>query len=141
MSTEFSIHLRVRFAECDMYGHVFNAHYLTWFDMAHSDLLAQALRDAGSNRDPSSVHVVVAECGVRYLAPSYLDDELEVVVTIEPLTTTSMTSHYEVRRGETTICNAFVRHVCFDLGQGRKTPWPEDLRAGIEPYVVQAATA
>ena len=34
-----SVPLRVRYVECDMQGHVFNAHYLTSFDLAHTELL------------------------------------------------------------------------------------------------------
>ena len=34
--------LRVRYVECDMQGHVFNGHYLTWFDIAHTEALRAA---------------------------------------------------------------------------------------------------
>lgn len=33
--------LRVRYVECDMQGRVFNGHYLTWVDMAHSEALRE----------------------------------------------------------------------------------------------------
>lgn len=42
MST-VTISIRVRYAECDMQGRVFNANYLTWFDVAHTELLRLAL--------------------------------------------------------------------------------------------------
>jgi len=44
VSEPFSILVHVRYAECDMQGHVFNGHYLTWFDMAHTGLLPKALQ-------------------------------------------------------------------------------------------------
>lgn len=141
MSAPFSIHLRVRFIECDMYGHVNNAHYLTWFDMAHTDMMRAALRSVGSDRDPFSVAVVVAECGIRYLGAAFADDELEVDVTLEPLTTTSMTSRYVVRRGTEILAEAFLRHVCFDLDANTKVPWPADLRAGSEQFVAPTVNA
>lgn len=33
--------LRVRYVECDMQGRVFNGHYLTWIDMAHTEALGE----------------------------------------------------------------------------------------------------
>ena len=41
--------LRVRYVECDMQGHVFNGHYLTYFDLAHTE----ALRTATGLSSPS----------------------------------------------------------------------------------------
>ena len=33
--------LRVRYAECDMQGRVFNGNYLTWVDMAAAEAIAE----------------------------------------------------------------------------------------------------
>ena len=89
--------LRVRFAECDMQGHVFNAHYLTYFDLAHTELLRVAIgsyqRLVAGGQD-----LVVAEARARYRAPAHFDDELEIGVAIDPLTTSSMTSRFAVTR-------------------------------------------
>ena len=130
----FSHPLRVRYVECDMQGHVFNAHYLTWFDMAHTELL----RDAGDLYNKllaEGVDFVVAESGVRYLAPARFDDELEVGVALEPPTTSSLTSRFTVTRGGETVATGFLRHVCVDRATMRKAPWPEVARDAFGRYV------
>lgn len=135
MPAPFSIRVRVRYAECDMQGHVFNAHYLTWFDMAHTSLLTEALGRSYAELVASGVDVVVAESGVRYLAPARFDQELEIGVQLEPPTNSSLTSRFTVRRDDSLIAEGFLRHVCVDARTLQKMSWPEDIRAAFAPYV------
>ncbi len=139
VSVPFALGLRVRYAECDMQGHVFNAHYLTWFDMTHTALLVEALGRPYTALVAEGIDVVVAESGVRYLAPAHFDDELEVAIVLDPPTTSSLTSRFTVRRGEAPISTGFLRHVCVDARTLTKRPWPDDVRAALLPYVVEAA--
>jgi acyl-CoA thioester hydrolase len=137
----FSVPLRVRFAECDMQGHVFNAHYLTWFDLAHTEALRAAtglpyleiVRTYG-------VDVVVAETHVRHFAPAHFDDELEIEVVFDEPSTSSLTSRFVIHRGADLLADGWVRHVCVDAEAYTKAPWPEGLRAALRPYVAGAAS-
>jgi acyl-CoA thioester hydrolase len=135
MASPFSIQVQVRYAECDQQGHVFNAHYLTWFDMAHSALLSDALGLTYPEIRASGIDVVVAESNIRYRSPAGEDDELKIEVRLEALTRTSMTSRYAVLRGETVVAEASLRHVCVAHGTTEKLPWPDDVRRTLEPYV------
>jgi acyl-CoA thioester hydrolase len=128
--------LRVRYVECDMQGHVFNGHYLTWFDIAHTE----ALRAATGLSYPEligahGVDFVVAESGARYLAPARFDDLLEIAVTFEPLTRSSLTSRFTIVRDGGTIATGFLRHVCVDGETFAKAPWPDAVRDALAPYV------
>ncbi len=136
MAAPFSFPVRVRYFEVDLQGHVFNAHFLTWFDTAYGEMIGRAGGRPYSELIADGIDVVVAEVGIRYLAPARLDDELEIEIAVQPLTNTSMTSDFTVRRGELEVAKAFVRHVCFDLEARTKRPWPEEIRAGIGRYVV-----
>jgi acyl-CoA thioester hydrolase len=132
--TGFVHHLRVRYAECDMQGHVFNGNYLTWFDTAHTELL----REAWGPYDrivETGVEFVVAEANVRYLAPARFDDDLGVHVTLEPPGNSSLISRFEVRRGDDVLTEGMLRHVCVDAKTFAKAPWPDELRSAFEAYV------
>jgi acyl-CoA thioester hydrolase len=127
--------LRVRYVECDMQGHVFNGHYLTWFDIAHTDALQAATGLSYPELiDVHGVDVVVAESGVRYRTPANFDDELRITVTFEPPTTSSLTSRYRIERERdgAEIATGFTRHVCVDSKDFKKLPWPPALRAALE---------
>jgi acyl-CoA thioester hydrolase len=127
--------LRVRYVECDMQGHVFNGHYLTWFDIAHTEALRATLGVSYPEFVAEhGVDFVVAESGVRYLAPARFDDVLEIAVTFLAPTRSSLTSRFAVGRDGTAIAAGHLRHVCVDAATHLKTPWPDAFRAALAPY-------
>lgn len=123
----YSIPLRVRYAECDMQGRVFNAHYLTWIDMAHTDAMQQI---AGGYRVllDRGVDLVVAGAELSFRAPATFDDDLIVNVVIEPPGRTSLRSRYVINRGDEVIAEATMTHVCVDARDYVKQAWPDWLR-------------
>jgi acyl-CoA thioester hydrolase len=134
--TPLTTTLRVRYVECDMQGHVFNGHYLTWFDMAHSDALRLATGLTYAELiQAHGIDFVVAESGVRHRAPAHYDDELQIAVSFEPLTGSSLTSRFTIVRDGVTIATGFLRHVCVDSKDYKKLPWPDAVRAALDPYV------
>ena len=62
----FSHQLRVRYAECDSQGVVFNAHYLAYFDISITELWRAAFGGYQVMID-RGVDVVVAEAQLRFL--------------------------------------------------------------------------
>ena len=121
--------LRVRYAECDMQGHVFNANYLTWFDVAHTEFM----RSRGAGYDQlvreHGIEFVVAEATVRYRGAARFDDEVDIEVAPDEPGTTSLVTRFTVRRGEDVLTEGTVRHVCVDAERFTKVPWPEPVRA------------
>ena len=127
--------LRVRFHECDPQGVVFNANYLTYFDITMSELWRelggyQAMVDAG-------VDMVVAEATVRYLAPLRFDDEMEVVARITRLGDTSMTTELVIEDGGEPAAEGELRHVFIETGGGKTAGIPEPIRAGLARYAAE----
>jgi acyl-CoA thioester hydrolase len=121
-----------------MQGHVFNGHYLTWFDMAHTALLTEALGRPYTELVASGIDVVVAESGVRYLAPAHFEEDLDIRVDLDPPTTSSLTSRFTISRRGELISTGFLRHVCVDAATHEKRPWPDEVRAAFGPYVAAA---
>ena len=125
--------LRVRYVECDMQGRVFNSHYLTWTDMAHTDALRehfggyQQLLDRG-------IDLVVAAAELQFRAPARFDDDLVIDVAIEPPGTTSLRSRFVINRGEAVIAEATMVHVCVDATTFQKRSWPDWFRDGLAAH-------
>ncbi|MDO9407444.1 thioesterase family protein [Patulibacter sp.] len=127
--------LRVRYVECDMQGHVFNAHYVTWMDIAHTELWRAAVGPYAEFAD-RGLEILVAEVGARFRAGARFDDDVAIEVVLEPLTTSSMTSRHTMRRGDTVLAETWVRHVCVDGATHAKQPWPDDVRDALADHVV-----
>jgi len=135
VSETFRHRLRVRYNECDPQGVVFNANYLTYFDITMSELWRelggyQAMVDAG-------VDMVVAEATVRYLAPLRFDDEMEVVARITRLGDTSMTTELVIEDGGEPAAEGELRHVFIETGGGKTAGIPEPIRAGLARYAAE----
>jgi acyl-CoA thioester hydrolase len=122
--------VRVRYHECDQQGHVFNAHYLAFFDMAITELFRDAI-GGYMEMVERGVDIVVAEAHVRYLGAARFDDVLDIEVEVAELGTTSMRSAYTVRREERVVTTGWARHVFVDTPAMTKRPIPEDIRAAL----------
>ena len=134
MSEPFRHRLRVRYNECDPQGVVFNANYLTYFDLTMGELWRelggyQAMVDAG-------VDMVVAEATIRYMAPLRFDDEVEVVVRVASLGDTSMTTELVIEDGGEPAAEGQLRHVFIETGGGTTAPIPDRIRDGLSRYAL-----
>ena len=129
----FRHRIRVRYNECDQQDAVFNSNYLVYMDVTLTEMWREAFGSYSAMAD-SGVDLVVAEANVRYHLPARFDDELEIAASIERLGQTSMTTRFDVTRGDDVIAVGHLRHVFIKLGDG-KTPIPDDIRSGVGPYV------
>jgi acyl-CoA thioester hydrolase len=128
--------LRVRYAECDQQGIVFNANYLVYFDIAFTELWREALgpwqeREAG-------VDLVVAEANVQFRAPARFDDELDLTAQVTRLGDTSLTTGFEVARDGALLVSGWLRHVCVSADTWQKITIPSAIRDGLAPFLADS---
>jgi len=142
LAAPFAHELRVRYGECDPQGIVFNANYLLYFDVAFTEMWRAAVGPWGEMVE-AGVDAVVAESHLKYRAPARFDDELRLELAVTRLGTTAVTTSIDVMRGDQLLLEGWLRHVCVSTPTSadaiRKRPWPDDIRAGLERYVVQSA--
>jgi acyl-CoA thioester hydrolase len=127
--------LRVRYAECDLQGIAFNAHYLNYFDTSLTELWRAAYGSYQAMLD-RGVDIVLAEAQLRFRKPARFDDELELAVVVTHLGQTSIRTRHLARCRAELVAEAELRHVLVDRETVAKTPIPDWLRDGIEPWVV-----
>jgi acyl-CoA thioester hydrolase len=138
MAEVFSHEIRVRYAECDAQGCVFNSNYLMFFDVVMTEFWRelvgsyQEMVDAGSD-------MVVAEAGVRYRRPVMFDDLITIEARISRLGNTSITTALTVLRDGEICAEGDLRHVFVRTGTSEVVGVPDDLRAALEPYAEPAA--
>jgi acyl-CoA thioester hydrolase len=127
--------LRVRYAECDPQGVVFNAHYLAYFDISLTELWREAFGSYGAMVE-RGIDLVVAEAQLRYLRPARFDDELRLQIAIVRLGNSSILSRHVVLRGDEQLAQGTMRHVVVDAATLRKAAIPEWARVGLAPWTV-----
>jgi acyl-CoA thioester hydrolase len=132
----FRHRLRVRYAECDPQGVVFNANYLTYFDVCMTELW----RHLGGydKMVAAGVDMVVAEANVRFLVGLRFDDEFDAVASVTRLGDTSMTMAIALERGGETVTEGEIRYVFLEPDGGAKAQIPEAIRSGLERYALGA---
>jgi acyl-CoA thioester hydrolase len=132
----FSHDLRVRYHECDAQGHVFNANYFAFFDIAITELWRVAL-DGGYSAmvDGHGVDMVVAEATARFIGSARFDEVISIDAELTRLGTTSTTTAFTVRREGETLVEGELRHVFVDVATMRKAELPEALREALTPYL------
>ena len=140
MGRPFVHSVRVRYAECDRQGVVFNAHYFAYFDLAMTELWRSALGryDAMIER---GIDMVVADAQARFLDSARFDDEIDLEVAIERLGTTGSTTRHRVVRDRDVLVEGVLRHVFVEPDTLEKKPIPDWLRTALEPYCVTPPAA
>jgi len=132
----FRHRIRVRFSDCDPQGVLFFGNHLTYFDVAMTELWREAIGPYGE-MTAGGVDSVVAEAGVRYLAPVRFDAEVEVSVEILRLGTTGMSARMQISEEGRPLSEGEVRYVFVATGGNEKTEIPAAVRSGLTRYLVE----
>lgn len=136
MGEPFTHTLRVRYAECDVQGLVFNAHYLAYVDVGITELWRAAFGGYGEMLE-RGLDVVVAEAQLRFRAAAHFDEELTLEVTIAHMGNTSIVSRHQILRRKELLVHCTIRHVMVDRKALTKTEIPDWVRERLEPWVVE----
>jgi acyl-CoA thioester hydrolase len=134
----FAHRLRVRYAECDPQGVVFNSHYLAYFDINITELWRAAFGGYRAMTD-RGIDLVVAEAQLRYRASARFDDELTLEIAVAQLGNTAITTRHRITRDDELLVEGTERHVVVSLETMTKTPIPDWIRDGLAPWTVEAA--
>jgi acyl-CoA thioester hydrolase len=140
MPEPFTHTLRVRYAECDPQGVVFNAHYLAYFDASITELWRAAFGGYQVMMD-RGIDLVVAESQLRFRAPARFDEELTLSVEITKMGNTSIVSTHRITRGEELIVEGTLRHVTVERTSLGKTPIPDWIRDQLAQWTAEAVPA
>ncbi|MCA3749603.1 MAG: acyl-CoA thioesterase [Rubrobacter sp.] len=132
----FAHTLRVRYSEIDGQKVVYNAHYLTYLDVA----ITEYFRNLGIEfLDSSLFDIALVRATLDFRRPARLDDLLDVWVSIPRLGNSSFTGRFRILpHGESsekrTVLDAEIVYVSFSAEEGRAVPIPGWVREKIESF-------
>ena len=137
MKSDFRFHdtLRVRFADTDLQGIVFNGNYLTYYDNAWTEYF-RAIGFTYRSLIESGVDTVLARTTIEFKSAARFDDLLEVYARISKIGKTSLVFDFEIyAQGEDRLVgSATSLYVCVDPKTLEKIAAPEWLRARIAEF-------
>ena len=117
---------------------MFNANFLTYADIAITELYREALGSWDAPMTEHGVDMVVAEANVRYRAPLRFDEEFDLVVTIPKLGETSTMTRVEMSRDGTLAAEVETRHVFVHPEARTKIAMPAPVRTVLQRYALIA---
>jgi acyl-CoA thioester hydrolase len=103
--------LRVRWAETDPQGIVFNGHYLTYFDVAITEYWRALGIPYPSTVERFGLDLFVVKATVEYHAPAHYDDELDIGVRVGRIGNSSMQFMLGIFREEAHLISGEVIYV------------------------------
>lgn len=93
---KFSYPLRVRFSEVDSHGHVFNAHYLNYFDLAISEFCRHFDFLNSRHFDNQKPVFYVSETHTKFYQSIFFDQTIEIYVAIDEIRTRALSFKIEI---------------------------------------------
>ncbi|BCS35771.1 thioesterase [Luteitalea sp. TBR-22] len=131
----FATTLRVRWGDCDAFGHVNNASYLTFFEEARIDYWKAVVPDV------PFTGMAIVHSSVDFKGQAYPGDILTIRAAVTELRKTSFWAAYEVLRGEQVVATGTSAQVFFDYATQRPAPIPEAFRERVASYEGISSTA
>lgn len=122
---------QVIFRDIDTFGHVNNAVYLTYFELARTSMWL-ALTGGSDSKDVGFI-VARTECDFRQQLSM---EPIEIRVRIGDMRTTSFDTLYEIRTkgGLQVAATGRVVVVLFDWDKNEKTPITDELRDKVRMF-------
>ena len=126
------VDVTVRFRDCDPMGHVNNAVYLTYLEMARTHYWAEVL----DIRDFRRVNFILARAEIDYRAAATVGDRLRVYIRAGRLGRRSFDFHYLIWNltREVPAAEAKTVQVIYDYEALRSAPMPEEVRRRIRRF-------
>lgn len=123
--------IRVRYAETDKMGFVYNGHYLTFFEVARVEMM----RNSGlpyAVFEKEGYQLPLVESHVNYKSPAFFDDLLQVESTLVFELKPIMKITYNIFRDNTTIATGYTVHSFFNAKLQRAVKPPKIFIEAME---------
>jgi acyl-CoA thioester hydrolase len=129
-SFKFKIPIQPRYADFDMLGHLNNATYVTYFEVAR---IQYFLKIGWTLEDVSNV---VAHLDIDFLVPVLPHTDVACGVKTISLGVKSFQMQYELTSPDLTVCfsRAHSVQVCIDKKKGKAMEMPANIRQLLVKY-------
>ena len=127
--------VQVRYVETDQQGHVFFAHYLTYFDVALTEYL-KAIDYNYNQFLEAGVDFYYVESLCQYRDRAFFDDILHVHARVARIGKSSFTFEFAIFEASTQrfVANGHIVAVAVDCSTSKPVPAPEGFRQAVARF-------
>lgn len=125
----FTHRVRVRYAEVDNQGVVFNAHWLTYCDDACTRFMESL--GFGTGFWITEFDVMLVRAQLEWSAPARFDDWIDIDVAPVRLGTKSFDLRYRARVNDVLACEATITYVSTTPGENTSVDIPPRVREAL----------
>ena len=124
--------LRPRFRDTDAMGHLNNAVYVTYFEIARGEYWRALTRESNYQRVP----FILAHTTIDFRSPAFVHETLRVGIRVVRLGNRSFEFTYRVAEetADRLVCDGRSVQVIFDYAKGESFPMPADLKAKVRAF-------
>ncbi|SHF54625.1 acyl-CoA thioester hydrolase [Desulfofundulus australicus DSM 11792] len=128
--------LRVRYSEIDGQGIVFNAHYLTYLDVAITEYFRHLGLDYNQLAREGKMDMVLVKTTLEFKTPAFFDEVLEIGVRITHIGNKSFTVDFEIYKenSELLVLKAETVYVNYNTATRSTQPVPGFFRSIVENF-------
>lgn len=132
----FRVNVPVRFGDIDALGHVNNAVFLTYCEVARQNYCRRELDISGASDFP----FILARAELDFLQPVALEvGSVELSLSVPRIGNSSWDFAYEISAEGKVCARALTVQVYYDYKSARATPLPSRWRTKLKQLLVEAA--
>lgn len=135
MSYRHKAPIQLRFADTDMLGHVNNANFLTYMELARMSYFNEVLAGVV---DWTKEGIILAKAIIDYKRPVFLEDKIYIFVRVNQISSRSFNMQYifvkDKGHEETVAAEGSTLMVCYDYQANKSIVMPDLWRSRITAY-------
>jgi acyl-CoA thioester hydrolase len=127
----YRVSIPIRFADIDALGHVNNAVFLTYMEVARTAFWAERIGEVRVHE----IDFVLARVEIDYRRPVLFNDSLACDLSIEKIGRASFTVGYRFLVGGDAVAVGRSVQVFVDLATGASKPVPDSFREQVREFL------
>lgn len=121
----FSTYLRVRYADTDRMGYLYNGNYFAFFEVGRNEIM-RAHNLKYRDLEDSGFLLPLRDAYAKYFSPAYYDDNLEIRTHLNYKGEATLRFDYEIYRDDEKLAEGYTTHM-FIARESRRTVKPPKI--------------
>lgn len=130
-----SVTVPIRYADCDLLGHLNHAKFFTYMEEARAHYFSGLLKiNFTQPFKPPYLSFIIADAQCTYKSPAYYGETLVVKIRVSELGNSSCKLEYAIVENDSSLLVATGKTIAvlFNYKESKSLPFPEELRKRIE---------